>query len=314
MQLVGPGVDGDAQVGQQGRAVPAEPAPRAEVVPPEDGVHARRRYGAPRAARHLERQLAGRPPAPGCRPGSRSSSPTCSACRRRSAPTTPSRRWTSPPGATRSCPTARGGGTAWPSPAGSGSTTSGPGCDDADLDVEARLLTVRCGDVHVITAYVPNGRTLDAPQYEQKLAWLARLQALLAERFDPAVDQVVLCGDLNIAPDDRDVYDPALYVGTTHTSAPERAAFAGLVDWGLVDVFRAALRGGRPVLVVGLPCRQLPQGQGHAHRPRAGHAAAGRPGRRRPHRPERPQGREALGPRPRRGGLRPDDRRRARWS
>ncbi len=113
-----------------------------------------------------------------------------------------------------------------------------PGLQDADLDVEARLLTVRCGAVHVITAYVPNGRTLDAPQYGQKLAWLARLQALLAERFDPAVDQVVLCGDLNIAPDDRDVYDPALYVGTTHTSEPERAAFAGLLDWGLVDVFR----------------------------------------------------------------------------
>ncbi len=113
-----------------------------------------------------------------------------------------------------------------------------PGLDDADLDVEARLLTVRCGDVHVITAYVPNGRTLDAPQYEQKLTWLARLQAMVAERFEPAVDQVVLCGDLNIAPDDRDVYDPALYVGTTHTSGPERAAFAGLVDWGMVDVFR----------------------------------------------------------------------------
>ena len=113
-----------------------------------------------------------------------------------------------------------------------------PGLDDADLDVEARLLTVRCGDVHVVTAYVPNGRSLDAPQYTQKLAWLARLEAVLAERFDPAVDQVVLCGDLNIAPDDRDVHDPGLYVGTTHTSAPERDAFDRLVDWGLVDVFR----------------------------------------------------------------------------
>jgi exodeoxyribonuclease-3 len=113
-----------------------------------------------------------------------------------------------------------------------------PGLDDADLDVEARLLTVRCGDVHVVTAYVPNGRTLDAPQYQQKLAWLARLQAQLAERYDPAVDQVVLCGDLNIAPDDRDVYDPAMYVDSTHTSEPERQAFRDLLDWGMVDVFR----------------------------------------------------------------------------
>ena len=113
-----------------------------------------------------------------------------------------------------------------------------PGLDDADLDIEARLLTVRCGDVHVVTAYVPNGRSLDAPQYEQKLKWLARLKALLADRYDPAVDQVVLCGDLNIAPDDRDVYDPAMYVGSTHTSEPERQAFTDLLDWGMVDVFR----------------------------------------------------------------------------
>ena len=113
-----------------------------------------------------------------------------------------------------------------------------PGLDDADLDLEARLLTVQCGDVHVITAYVPNGRSLDAPQYEQKLKWLARLRALLADRYDPAVDQVVLCGDLNIAPDDRDVYDPAMYVDSTHTSAAERSAFTDLLDWGMVDVFR----------------------------------------------------------------------------
>jgi exodeoxyribonuclease-3 len=113
-----------------------------------------------------------------------------------------------------------------------------PGLDDADLDLEARLLTVRCGDVDVITAYVPNGRSLDAPQYEQKLKWLARLKALLADRYDPAIDQVVLCGDLNIAPDDRDVYDPAMYVDSTHTSPAERQAFADVLDWGMVDVFR----------------------------------------------------------------------------
>lgn len=112
------------------------------------------------------------------------------------------------------------------------------GLDDADLDAEARLLSVRCGEVSVMTAYVPNGRALDAPQYAQKLAWLARLQEVLAERFDPVSDPVVLCGDLNIAPEDRDVYDPPAFEGSTHTSAPEREAFAALVDWGLVDVFR----------------------------------------------------------------------------
>ncbi len=111
------------------------------------------------------------------------------------------------------------------------------GLDDVDLDAEARVLAVRCGDIDVITAYVPNGRELDAPQYPQKLAWLARLRAVLDERFDPS-GQVVLCGDLNIAPDDRDVYDPAMYVGTTHTSPPEREAFHAFLDWGMEDVFR----------------------------------------------------------------------------
>jgi exodeoxyribonuclease-3 len=84
--------------------------------------------------------------------------------------------------------------------------------------------------------YVPNGRSLDSEQYTAKLAWLARLRAMLDER-DPE-QPLAICGDFNIAPDDRDVYDPAKYVGATHVSAEERAALAGLESWGLVDAFR----------------------------------------------------------------------------
>jgi exodeoxyribonuclease-3 len=105
------------------------------------------------------------------------------------------------------------------------------------VDPEARLLWATCGGVRFGTVYVPNGRALTDDHYQYKLAWLARLRADLGAEADP--DQpLVVCGDFNIAPDDRDVYDPAAFVGETHVSAPEREALTELLDWGLVDVFR----------------------------------------------------------------------------
>ncbi len=85
--------------------------------------------------------------------------------------------------------------------------------------------------------YVPNGRSLDADHYQYKLRWLDRLVAHLDAVAAPGTD-VIVAGDLNIAPADADVYDPSKYIGTTHTSEPERARFASLLDWGLTDVFR----------------------------------------------------------------------------
>jgi exodeoxyribonuclease-3 len=109
--------------------------------------------------------------------------------------------------------------------------------DDEPVDPEARVMWATCGGVRVGTVYVPNGRAVGSEHYEYKLRWLARLRASLAAHRDPA-EPLVLCGDFNIAPDDRDVYDPAVYVGDTHVTGPERAALAALLDWGLVDVFR----------------------------------------------------------------------------
>jgi exodeoxyribonuclease III len=109
--------------------------------------------------------------------------------------------------------------------------------DDDEPDAEARLLWATCGGVRVATAYVPNGRGLDQDHYRYKLRWLERLRAAIADRHDPD-EPLVVCGDFNIAPDDRDVYDPAAFEGSTHVSAPERAALADLQRWGLVDVFR----------------------------------------------------------------------------
>lgn len=109
--------------------------------------------------------------------------------------------------------------------------------DDEPL-AEARMIAATCGGVRVISVYVPNGRTLDSPFYVAKLAWLERLARWLRESCDPA-QPVVLAGDLNIAPEDRDVWDPAKCHGGTHVSEPERAAFARLCAWGLEDAYRA---------------------------------------------------------------------------
>ena len=109
--------------------------------------------------------------------------------------------------------------------------------DGGEDDPEARVLWATCGGVRVCCVYVPNGRALDNDHYAYKLRWLERLRATLDEHEDPATDLAVL-GDFNIAPDDRDVWDPARFEGATHVSEPERDALARLEEWGLEDVFR----------------------------------------------------------------------------
>ena len=109
--------------------------------------------------------------------------------------------------------------------------------DGDDEDPEARLMWATCGGVRVANVYVPNGRGLEEDHYQYKLRWLERLRARIVDSLDPG-DPFVICGDFNIAPEDRDVYDPADFIGATHVSAPEREALARLSDWGLVDVFR----------------------------------------------------------------------------
>jgi exodeoxyribonuclease-3 len=108
---------------------------------------------------------------------------------------------------------------------------------------ECRLLSATCGGIRVVSVYVPNGRSLDSPQYGAKLEWLATLRGWLEKEHDPK-SPLAICGDFNIAPDDRDVYDPAKYIGTTHTSPDERAALASLEEWGLTDAFRILYPGG----------------------------------------------------------------------
>ena len=112
------------------------------------------------------------------------------------------------------------------------------GFEGSGPDAEgARFVAARADGIRLISIYAPNGRALDTPFYAAKLDWYSRLLAWLRQNAVAAED-LVLGGDFNIAPTDLDVYDPLVYVGTTHTSEAERAAFRELLDWGLVDAYR----------------------------------------------------------------------------
>ncbi|CAN5555921.1 exodeoxyribonuclease III [soil metagenome] len=112
------------------------------------------------------------------------------------------------------------------------------GEEDFDALDEARMVSAVVGGIRVVSVYAPNGRTVGSPFYQGKLAWYDRLHQWLGESCDPG-EELVIGGDFNLAPADDDVWDPAAVHGGTHVSAPERAAFARLLAWGLVDAYRA---------------------------------------------------------------------------
>jgi exodeoxyribonuclease III len=101
-------------------------------------------------------------------------------------------------------------------------------------DPEARAISAECAGIRVTTVYVPNGRSPGSDHYHYKLEWLAALEQFV--RSGPGA--AIVCGDMNIAPTDADVFDPAAYVGQTHVTEPERAALASLQSAGLHDVVR----------------------------------------------------------------------------
>ena len=99
---------------------------------------------------------------------------------------------------------------------------------------EARALSATCAGIRVHSVYVPNGRAPGSDHYRYKLAWLAALR----ERVATGPADAIVCGDMNIAPTDADVFDPGAFVGQTHVTPPERAALAELQTLGLRDVVR----------------------------------------------------------------------------
>jgi len=99
---------------------------------------------------------------------------------------------------------------------------------------EARAVSATCAGIRVHCVYVPNGRVPGSEHYRYKLAWLAALWEVVGAGPQAAM----VCGDMNIAPADIDVFDPGAYVGHTHVTPPERAALARLRELGLRDVMR----------------------------------------------------------------------------
>lgn len=108
-----------------------------------------------------------------------------------------------------------------------------PGLDDA----QRRILCTTVGNLRVVNLYVPNGQSLRSEKYRYKLNWLASLKSFLEAEMRRH-EYLVVLGDFNIAPEDRDVYDPAAWGEGVLASPPERDALKALFGLGLVDVFR----------------------------------------------------------------------------
>lgn len=111
------------------------------------------------------------------------------------------------------------------------------GLDGDGPGAAKRLIAATIGNIRVVSAYVPNGKSVRSPAFAEKLAWLERLRLTLDARLSPA-GFLLLSGDFNIAADERDVYDPEAFRGKVHFHPDEHEALAKLVDFGLVDSFR----------------------------------------------------------------------------
>lgn len=108
-----------------------------------------------------------------------------------------------------------------------------PGLDDT----QRRLLAATFGDIRIVNVYVPNGQSVGSEKYQYKLDWLSKLTAYISDQLKH-YPQLVLLGDFNIAPDDRDVHDPEQWEGQILCSKAERAAFQEIRNAGLVDTYR----------------------------------------------------------------------------
>lgn len=110
-----------------------------------------------------------------------------------------------------------------------------PDCYEGD----ARVLTADCGGITVISTYVPNGRAIGTDFYERKLQWFGEMRDWLTKNFSPD-DPIVMVGDFNVAPEDRDVWSIKAYGNGNHphVSPDVRAALQNVRDWGFVDAFR----------------------------------------------------------------------------
>ncbi|MBV9204334.1 MAG: exodeoxyribonuclease III [Actinobacteria bacterium] len=110
---------------------------------------------------------------------------------------------------------------------------------------EARAIGGTCGGIRIWSLYAPNGRTPGSAHYAYKLEWYAALRTVLEAELGRE-PRLVACGDFNVAPTDDDVWDPAVFAGSTHVTPPERQALAGLRALGLRDVVPEPMKGPHP--------------------------------------------------------------------
>lgn len=111
------------------------------------------------------------------------------------------------------------------------------GFGDGGDEMQARLVAARVGGFRVVSVYVPNGQEVGSEKWAYKLEWLKRLRAWLDRRAGTS-EPLVICGDFNVAPEARDVHDPAQWEPTTLFHPDARAALAAVTAWGLQDTFR----------------------------------------------------------------------------
>jgi exodeoxyribonuclease-3 len=174
-------------------------------------------------------------------------------------------------------------------------------------DEQKRVLAASFADLRLFNLYVPNGQSVGSEKFEYKLRWLTALRDHLREELGRH-GKIALLGDFNIAPEDRDVHDPAEWRDQVLCSVPGTREAAGIVRPRFrrcLPLFRAAAAG---IQLVGLPCRGIPPQPRPAHRPDPRLPGAGRHQHRQRHR-HRPAGpRATLGPHAGLGGFRLSDR------
>src|SRR5512138_695678 len=111
------------------------------------------------------------------------------------------------------------------------------GYPDDDESAQSRLLATSFAGIDIVNVYIPNGQMVGSEKYSFKLDWMHRLRTFFDTHYNKS-SPVLLCGDFNVAPEERDVHDPRLWQGRILFSEPERAALQEVKDWGFTDAFR----------------------------------------------------------------------------
>jgi len=105
------------------------------------------------------------------------------------------------------------------------------------MDPQRRIIATSYNNIHILNLYVPNGESLESEKYQYKLNWLEKMAAFVKEQLKQHNAMIIL-GDFNIAPEDRDVYDPVTWQNRVLVSEPEREALKKIINHGFIDTFR----------------------------------------------------------------------------